>query len=88
MLAAAVIPPILLLQYSWASDFQAQGRYLLPMLLPMMFFVVRGYENLLERLVKNEKIRKLLCLVICVLLVGMTVYTFAFVFYPSCKLLR
>lgn len=88
MLAAAVIPPILLLQYSWASDFQAQGRYLLPMLLPMMFFVVRGYENLLERLVKNEKIRKLLCLVICVLLVGMTVYTFVFVFYPSCKLLR
>ena len=74
MLAAAVIPPILLLQYSWASDFQAQGRYLLPMLLPMMFFVVRGYENLLERLVKNEKIRKLLCLVICILLVGMTVY--------------
>lgn len=85
MLGAMAIPPVLLLQYAWASDFQAQGRYLLPMVLPMMYFVTKGYGNLLERLVKKESVRKGIYGAACVLLVLLAVYTFGFVFYPSCR---
>lgn len=83
MLAAAIIPPILLLQYSWASDFQAQGRYILPMLLPMMYFITKGYETMLNRWVKKETIRKWCYRVLSILIVALTLYTFAGTFYPA-----
>lgn len=57
MIPAIVIPVILLVSYAYASDFQAQGRYLMPMLLPFMYFVTLGYENWMERVIKREKIR-------------------------------
>lgn len=57
MLAAAVIPCILLLYYAYASDFQAQGRYLMPSLIPLMYFVALGYDGWVKRLVKRENVR-------------------------------
>ncbi|MGI6071177.1 MAG: ArnT family glycosyltransferase [Blautia sp.] len=84
MLLAMAIPPVLLLQYAWASDFQAQGRYLLPMVIPMMYFVTKGYENLLTRFVKKEAVRRGFYMAACAVLVLAAVYTFGFVFYPSC----
>ena len=59
MVLAAIIPCVLLLYYAYASDFQAQGRYVMPALLPVMYFVTLGYDCLLKKLVKNEKIRKI-----------------------------
>lgn len=56
LILAAVIPCVLLVYYSYCSDFQAQGRYLMPALLPMMYFVTWGYDYLLKKLVKSKKI--------------------------------
>ena len=53
-----VIPFALLTWYSYASDYQAQGRYLMPMLIPFMYFITRGYEYLAERFVKRETARR------------------------------
>lgn len=41
-----LIPVTLCVFYSYASDYQPQGRYILPMLLPFCYFVVRGVEKL------------------------------------------
>lgn len=46
MLAALLIPNLLNVYYSYASDYQPQGRYSFPMVIPLMYFVTTGYENL------------------------------------------
>ena len=63
MILAIVIPVLLLIYYAYFSDFQAQGRYMMPALIPMMYFVTLGYDCLLKKLVKSEKIRKICFLV-------------------------
>lgn len=59
MVLAAIIPCVLLVYYAYASDFQAQGRYIIPSLVPIMYFVTLGYDCLLKKLVRNAKIRKI-----------------------------
>lgn len=51
----AVIPIILSIYYSWASDYQAQGRYLMGALLPLMAFVTYGYEYIQVTIDSNRK---------------------------------
>lgn len=57
MAVAMVIPAGLLVYYAYASDFQAQGRYMMPMVFPFLYFVTLGYENWLEKLTGKEKIK-------------------------------
>jgi 4-amino-4-deoxy-L-arabinose transferase-like glycosyltransferase len=83
MLAAMVIPFLLLVQYSYTSDLQAQGRYIMPMLVPFMYFTVFGYQAILNRLVKKEKIRNLCYGGIIVLYLAAAIYTYAVVFLPN-----
>lgn len=45
LLLSAIIPVILSIYYSYCSDFQPQGRYLLPMLIPFMIFLGKGIEE-------------------------------------------
>lgn len=45
MVCCMIIPVILAVYYSYASDFQAQGRYLMPMILPLMYFTATGIER-------------------------------------------
>ncbi len=47
--AAGVIPWVLSLYRSWTQDYQPQGRYVLPMLIPMTFFIVRGLAWVVDR---------------------------------------
>ena len=83
MLIAIIIPTVLLIFYSYTSDLQAQGRYLMSALIPLMYFVVWGYQNLLERFVKNTKTREIFYLGATVLLfLGLVHTTFA-VFIPG-----
>ncbi|MGI6007344.1 MAG: DUF2142 domain-containing protein [Ruminococcus sp.] len=79
---SAVIPGILLVYYAYCSDFQAQGRYLLPGMPALMYFATLGIENLLEKITKKEKTRQMVCLVMCVLFIGAAVFTYAAVVYP------
>jgi len=62
MLVAIIIPVCLALSYSYSSDFQPQGRYYLPMLLPFAFFMVYGMEKLIcyiTKFIHKEKALKL-----------------------------
>lgn len=47
MVLAIVIPVILALSYSYGYDFQPQGRYYLPMVVPFMYFLVMGVEKII-----------------------------------------
>ncbi|MBR1884106.1 MAG: DUF2142 domain-containing protein [Clostridia bacterium] len=52
-----IVPIILSLYYSYASDFQPQGRYVMPALIPLMYFIVLGIDYIISRFTK-EKVRK------------------------------
>ncbi len=54
---ALVIPNVLNIYNSYTSDYQAQGRYSLPMLIPLAYFVTKGVCDLLELVIKNKKVR-------------------------------
>ena len=62
MLTAMMIPAILALYYSYTWDFQPQGRYYLPCMIPLFFILCIGMEkligficDLLKRFSKTEK---------------------------------
>ncbi len=48
MLIAMIIPILLNLYYSYFNDFQPQGRYSMPMIIPLTYFIVLGSKYLLE----------------------------------------
>jgi 4-amino-4-deoxy-L-arabinose transferase-like glycosyltransferase len=83
MLIAMIIPNILNAWYSYSSDYQPQGRYSLPMLVPLIYFVVKGYGYLLDELIKDEKIRKRVYVILCILLVALSLYVYGTVFWPA-----
>ena len=48
--AAACIPPVLAVYYSYAADFQPQGRYALGALIPLLILISKGLEAIEEKL--------------------------------------
>ncbi|MBR5338208.1 MAG: glycosyltransferase family 39 protein [Lachnospiraceae bacterium] len=44
MLLAIIIPNILNMYNSYANDYQPQGRYSLPMIIPLFYFITLGYQ--------------------------------------------
>ena len=42
--------------YSYTSDYQPQGRYIMPILIPAMYFITKGLEHLMQKLSNKEKI--------------------------------
>ncbi len=48
MALAIVIPVVLALTYSYGYDFQPQGRYYLPMVVPFMYFLAMGFEKIVD----------------------------------------
>lgn len=46
LLLCILIPVLLCVFYSYASDYQPQGRYILPMLLPLCYFLTDGVRKL------------------------------------------
>lgn len=53
---AMVIPVLLTIYYAYASDYQAQGRYVMPMIIPLMYFAMIGLQRILDFFVKKERI--------------------------------
>ena len=60
MALAIAIPVILALYYSYTYDFQPQGRYYLPMVVPFMYFLAMGFEKIVDVIewVVGKAIRK------------------------------
>lgn len=83
MALALVIPNLLNVYYSYASDYQPQGRYSMPMLVPLMYFVVLGIQKLLDRFVKNEKVKQVILgfIASCIFLMG--IYSYFGIFAPN-----
>jgi len=46
MIFCMVLPLFLLIYYAYSTDYQAQGRYLLPGLVPLMYYVTAGFEKI------------------------------------------
>ncbi|MDE7251422.1 MAG: hypothetical protein K2O32_00555 [Acetatifactor sp.] len=46
MIFCVLMPFILLVRYAYGVDYQAQGRYILPGIIPIMLYVVRGMEKI------------------------------------------
>jgi len=76
MLLAMIIPNALNLYHSYCVDYQAQGRYSLPMLIPFMYFVVFGLLALTQKLMKTEKVQKRVFIVTKLLILGIAGYSF------------
>lgn len=47
MLVCAILPLAILIYYAYTVDYQAQGRYIMPALIPLAMFIVKGYERFL-----------------------------------------
>lgn len=58
--------------YSYASDFQPQGRYIMGIMIPFTYFIVNGIQTVLEKMIKSDKIRKIIVIVLILLLVIIT----------------
>lgn len=71
MFLALIITIFLSIQYSYATDYQPQGRYIYPIWLPLMLFTAIGIQsifNLLSKLVKNKKIVEILKMITYIIL--------------------
>lgn len=48
MIFCILMPTALLIYYAYTMDYQNQGRYLLPAIVPLMYYLVRGFEKLAQ----------------------------------------
>lgn len=58
MFLCMIIPNVLNIWAAYSYDYQPQGRYSLPMLVSLMYFVSIGIHKVINRFVKKEKIRQ------------------------------
>ena len=76
MIFCMIMPFVLTVYYSYATDYQPQGRYLMPMLIPFFYYIIRGVEVLADMKLFGKKIPKWLVtlgLIACfVLIIGGT----------------
>lgn len=49
MIFCAVMPLVLCIYYAYSMDFQNQGRYVMPGVIPIMYFVTKGLDKLSNR---------------------------------------
>lgn len=54
MILCMLLPLIIMIRYAYTMDYQHQGRYILPALIPIMYYTVRGIEKL--TIVKFDKL--------------------------------
>lgn len=79
---AMLIPFILLTIYSYTSDFQAQGRYVLPMVIPFMYLVTRGFDLLMKWFVRKNEVKKWIVRVLCGAYVASAYLVYFTIFLP------
>ena len=67
MIICIIIPIALSLYYSYFNDFQPQGRYIMPIIIPFMYFIVKGIKNILNFIIRNIKIRNIILSIFIIL---------------------
>lgn len=82
MLAAMIIPNLLSAWYSYSSDYQPQGRYSLPMLVPLAYFMITGYGYVFDEVIRDEKIRRAVYYGLGLVLILVSIFVYLRVFWP------
>ncbi|MGN1327266.1 MAG: hypothetical protein ACI4VQ_04260, partial [Clostridia bacterium] len=54
--------------------FQPHGRYIMPMIIPFMYIVVKGIEFIINSLIKNEKIKNIFLITLIIIWAIMPIY--------------
>ena len=83
MFISAIITNILNIIYSYTCDFEPQGRYSLPMLIPFMYFISTGINNILNKLIKNTKLFKVTRYTICLVCILISILCFTNIIVPK-----
>ena len=82
MLISGIIPILISIYYSYTSDYQPQGRYVMPMLFSLMYFTTLGIEKWLGFFKKYKCFCRIVRFTFCVILVGIVLFCFFKVFMP------
>lgn len=90
MIFCMAMPLILLIQYAYTVDYQAQGRYILPGIVPFMYYISHGLEKLplwtkSPRVLQNVLFAAMLAGIVSALLI--TVYVTALPIYMQTSVL-
>ncbi len=56
----AILPLLIMIDYAYTMNYQHQGRYILPSLIPIMYYAVRGIETLAAVKIKRCALPKIL----------------------------
>ena len=75
LLICLLIPIGLSMYYSYATDYQPQGRYCYPMLLALTCFISKGLEYLVLW-IPSEKIQRTICHILPAVFLGITGYVY------------
>ncbi|WP_343249726.1 hypothetical protein [Diplocloster hominis] len=74
LVLAVIIPNFLNLYASYAVDYQPQGRYSMPMLLPFLYFMTFGITQIIDRLIKYQRARNIIKGALCFGLLSIAVF--------------
>ena len=82
MLLAMIIPVIIYVHYVYVDDLQAQGRYMILSVYPVMYFVTLGFSTFFARIKKIARFEQLFYIVISALWIFGAFFNFFTVIYP------
>ncbi len=99
LLITGIIPNLLNLYHSYYVDFQPQGRYSMPMLLPLMYFVTLGWQYIAKGTEagrdpaaaaqvdfstgKHRKYRRWIAPCLGIVWLALTVFIYLTIYYPA-----
>lgn len=82
LLLALLISNGLNIYHSYMVDYQPQGRYSLPMLIPLMYFTTSGIGYLIGKLPIDQKKQRIIVNVLAFIIVAIAIYAFVRVIIP------
>lgn len=68
MLISILIPIGISITFSYFDDFQAQGRYCMPILIPLMYYLTMGLKYMIEKIFSDKKRQKIATVTIILIL--------------------
>lgn len=82
MLITLILPNLLNIYNSYAQDYQPQGRYSMPMLIPLMYFMTLGIQKITARFDRNGKAVKLVGYGMCAAMIAFWLYCYLVLLLP------
>jgi len=67
MVINIIIPIILSIYYSYYIDVQAQGRYIMGIIIPLMYFMTIGFKNIFDFMIRNNILKNILLVIFIIL---------------------